>query len=303
MKKIIYTLSFLAFSVWSWGQSEPLFTHFMFNKLNYNPAYAGSKDVLDAGAIYRNQWWSGIDGAPKSFNVYAHLPFAGLRNGAGLNIIQDKIGLTRTFSLALNYAYRIPFGVNKLAIGLSGRFENIRQDWGEAVTVSQSDNLIRGNEFTNSTFNAGLGLFWTNPNYYLGVSVPRFLSNSLYQDGADFNGDVNTYYFMAGVITTLSQNVKLYPNFMISLNPNVPFEFDINANLLFFDAIMIGANYRYQDSIDGLLHYHFSNGLRIGIAIDFTTSELSRVTTGSYELMLGYTFPCEDCKILNLRYF
>jgi hypothetical protein len=90
---------------------------------------------------------------------------------------------------------------------------------------------------------------------------------------------------------------------MVSLNPNVPFEFDINANLLFFDAIMLGANYRYQDSIDGLVQYQFSNGLRIGVAIDFTASELAKVTTGSYEIMLGYTFPCEDCKILNLRYF
>ncbi|MCR9289449.1 MAG: type IX secretion system membrane protein PorP/SprF [Bacteroidetes bacterium] len=303
MKRIIYTLLFLAFSISMWGQSESLFTHYMFNKLNYNPAYAGSKEVLDAGAIYRNQWWSGIDGAPKTLNVYAHLPFARLRNGAGISLIQDKIGLTKTFSLGLNYAYRIPFGKNNLAIGLNGRFENINQDWTQAETVSLTDNLINGSELANSTFNAGLGLYWTSTNYYLGLSVPRFLKNSLYQDSDEFSANVNSYYFMAGVIMPIAKNVKLYPNFMVSLNPNVPFEFDINANLLFFDAIMLGANYRYQDSIDGLVQYQFSNGLRIGVAIDFTASELAKVTTGSYEIMLGYTFPCEDCKILNLRYF
>jgi hypothetical protein len=78
---------------------------------------------------------------------------------------------------------------------------------------------------------------------------------------------------------------------------------DLNLNVRFLDALMVGAAYRLDDSFDGLVVYQFKNGLRLGLAMDFTVSDLKKATTGSYEIMLGYTFPCEDCQIKNLRYF
>ena len=306
MKKITYTILITFFAISAWSQSEQLFTHYMFNQLNFNPAYAGSKEVLDAGLIYRNQWWSGIEGAPKSFNLYGHMPFAGRRNGIGVNLISDKIGLHRIFSLGLDYAYRIRFDEkNTLAVGLGGRFENARADWTKANSaVTTPDNVFSGSDETSrSTFNIGPGVYFTNPNFYLGVSVPRMLANSLYEDKGNFASNVNTYYFQGGIIAPLSRNVKLYPNLQVRYNPNAPFDLDANVNLLFYDFFMIGANYRLDDSIDGLVRFHFKNGLMLGLAMDFTTSELRKATTGSFEVMLGYTFPCEDCKIKNLRYF
>jgi len=75
MKKLIYTLLITFISVSAYSQSEAIYTFNLFNQLNFNPAYAGSKEVLDVGLIYRNQWWSGIDGAPKNLNLYGHMPF------------------------------------------------------------------------------------------------------------------------------------------------------------------------------------------------------------------------------------
>ena len=70
MKKLIYTVLITFITLSAWAQSEAIYTFNLFNQLNFNPAYAGSKDVLDAGLIYRNQWWSGIDGSPKNFNNF-----------------------------------------------------------------------------------------------------------------------------------------------------------------------------------------------------------------------------------------
>ena len=50
------------------AQSYPQYTMFMYNKLIYNPAYAGNKNMTQLNAAYRNQW-SGIDGAPRGCNV------------------------------------------------------------------------------------------------------------------------------------------------------------------------------------------------------------------------------------------
>jgi hypothetical protein len=57
------------------------------------------------------------------------------------------------------------------------------------------------------------------------------------------------------------------------------------------------------DSIDGLIGFQFNNGMRIGMAMDFTTSELTEFTNGSFEIMLGYTFACKNCNVNHLRYF
>ncbi len=287
------------------AQSEPLFSHFMFNRLNYNPAYAGAKDLLDAAAIYRNQWWSGIDGAPRTLNLFAHAPFAQRRNGAGISLLYDKIGLHKTLSLGLSYAYRIPLDAerrNTLALGLGGRFENLRTDWDLADPLNTDDEQL-GLDGSNSTFNVGAGVFFTNPNFYLGLSVPRLLKNSLYTQGNGFGASVNTYYFQGGLILPMNGQVKFYPNLLVSLNPRVPFELDLNANFLFFDALWLGLSHRLGDSLVGLVQFEFDNGLRLGLAVDLTTSDLREATTGSYELLVGYTFPCEDCLVKSLRYF
>lgn len=295
----------LLFTVGLWAQSEPLFTHFMFNRLNYNPAYAGAKTVLDAAAIYRNQWWSGVEGSPKTLNVFAHSPFtADGRNGVGLSLISDDIGMDKTISIGLQYAYRLKLNdKNTLAAGIGPRFESVRRDWTKANLRHPTDVRNTGGAENRTSFNLGGGLFFTNPNFYLGLSIPRILKNSLYYDEGEFEKDVNAYYLQAGLIAPLgsSGKVKFYPNLQLSYGPHLPFEFDINANFLFLDAIMLGATYRHEDSVDGLIQYQFDNGFRAGLAIDLTTSELSRATTGSWEILVGYTAPIRH--IVNLRYF
>ncbi|MEZ4959550.1 MAG: type IX secretion system membrane protein PorP/SprF [Saprospiraceae bacterium] len=315
MKKLTYTLLITFISLSGWSQSEQLFTHYMFNRLNYNPAYAGSKEVLDAVAIYRNQWWSGIDGSPKTVNVNAHMPFARLSSGIGINFIWDKIGLDRVFSLGASYAYRIRFNKDDpkkksvLAIGLNARFEGARSDWAQAnEAVTAGDPKFGDVANSKSTFNVGPGIYFNNRHFYLGAAIPRLLANSLYADRNNYSGKVNTYYLQGGAGITVAKSptvkkVELLPNLQIRINPNAPFDLDANLNVMFFEQFWIGANYRKDDSLDGLIGYQFTNGLKIGFAMDFTTSDLNEATTGSFEVMLGYTFPCEDCKIKNLRYF
>ncbi|MEO1258393.1 MAG: type IX secretion system membrane protein PorP/SprF [Bacteroidota bacterium] len=305
MKKLIYTLLITFIAVSGWSQSEDIFTFNLFNQLNFNPAYAGSKEVLDAGAIYRNQWWSGVDGAPRDLNLWGHMPFANRRNGLGLNIISDNIGMDNILKFGVNYAYRIPFGKRRvLALGLGAQVETARTDWDETNDqVAGSDPLIGTGDSRNTVFNVGPGIYYKSQSFYLGFSIPKLMANALYDDRDEFGGDVNTYFVQGGLSIPINRNIEFLPNAQIRYNPNSPFDFDLNANVMFHDALMVGLMYRYEDSVDGLVVYQMNNGLRLGVAVDFTVSELSKATTGSFELMVGYTFPCEDCEIVNLRYF
>lgn len=93
-----------------------------------------------------------------------------------------------------------------------------------------------------------------------------------------------------------------------------PNEFDIDISFLFQETLWLGASFRSSwakvidgrssyDSADIWLSYLLKNGLRIGAAYDYPISELSHVTAGAFELMIGYEFNFNEKKVVTPRYF
>jgi len=302
MNKIVVIIFMLGFFVHAKAQHNPQFTHFMFNKLIYNPAYAGDREALAASAVYRNQWL-GIEGAPTTLNFNVHTPFAGEKAGIGLSVVADKIGIVNTTFANLSYNYRVPVGESaKLSIGLSGRIEHGRIDFTQVDAIDIDDESILDGLSNTVRPNFGVGVFLSNKNYYVGVSIPTILQNSLYS-AVGFESAFRTYYAMGAVILNISDQVKFKPSVLISYNQNAPFDMDLNASFLLMDALWVGGTWRLDDSVDAIIQYQFTPNLRGGMAFDFTTSELRSYTAGGYEVMFEYIFQKENKQLKNIRYF
>lgn len=309
MKHLIFTI-LIACSIYQLtAQNDVQYTHFLFNKLAYNAAYAGSAGVPTATALYRNQWLS-LDGAPTTATVNFHTPFFDGRSGFGLNITADRVGMNRANSLEASYAYRFSLakGKGKLSLGVNGRLEQGKMDWNEANPLDIGDGTIPASEDPTIAPNFGFGLYYEQSNFYLGVSLPQLLNTSIYRDFdvAGNGSDFRTYYIMSGYLAQLSNNIKLQPGAMVSFNAETPFEIDVNANLIFMDAFWIGGNYRLGDSFSALVQYQFNPNFRIGTAFDFTMTDLNSYSNGSVEVMLSYVFnkKAESAEqINNLRFF
>ena len=69
MKKLFTFLLVAFFASASFAQQQQHNTQFMYNKLGYNPAYAGSQDVPCVTCLYRNQW-IGLEGAPQTQIIF-----------------------------------------------------------------------------------------------------------------------------------------------------------------------------------------------------------------------------------------
>ena len=306
MRKLLTTLTALLLGTACFAQSDVQFTHFMYNKLAYNPAYTGVKGTFDALGLYRNQW-SGIDGAPETMALSANTPFAGGRNALGLGLSIDQIGKVRTTAVDLYYAYHLPVSeTGKLSIGLNGRIENAKINWRKADPLDLIDQSIPNLDEGTTKPNFGLGTYYYTPGFFVGLSAPRLLKNTLFLDRNEKTikrAESLTYYATAGTWLRISSNVKLAPTVLLTFNPNAPVDVDLNANVFFLENFMAGLSYRHGDSVDGLFGFQFDSGLRIGMAVDFTTSALEKATNGSWEIMLGYTFKCKDCNVSHLRYF
>jgi len=306
MKKILYTAILSLFGLVAMAQNDVQYTHHLFNRLAYNPAYAGSQCAPVLNGTYRNQWM-GLDKAPETGRLEFHTPFLGDRHGLGIGLTYDKAAIFQNTYVDLNYAYKIPISdEGTLSLGIKGQFDNGRANWQDTNPLDLNDQFLSGGERTNTTFNVGVGAYYTQNNFYLGLSVPQLRKSSFFdQVGISGDGDdFRTWYLMGGFVTDLSNNVKLIPGFLVSYNANAPFEVDINANLVFMEKFWLGLNYRLGDSIDGLIQYQLSDRLRAGLSYDFTTTMLNTVSNGTVEANVNYMFGggCNN-EISNLRFF
>lgn len=305
MKKLTIVLGiFLGLSLVATAQQDPHFTMYMFNKQMINPAYAGSREALSFNALYRNQW-VGMNGHPETVNVGAHGPINPddqSRVALGILAFNDKIGVSNTFGLYAQYAYRIPVSdKTKLSLGLQGGFSTFTGRFSDLHPKDAAPGDPSISEDIKSAFlpNVGFGAYLYHDRYYAGFSIPMLMQNQYDKDAvATGNTDVarqlRHYFLMGGVVIPVSDFMKVRPNVILKYvyntgkNITVPFDMDANLSFLFFDRFLVGASYRLDDSFDAMFEMQVTNMLRIGYAYDFTTSELNKYNDGTHEIMIGY---------------
>ncbi len=329
-KTILITLLFLGTLGFMNAQQEPLYTQYMFNSLSFNPAYAGSKEYLSVGLLYRNQWLD-VEGAPESQTFTIHSPVND-RIGLGLSVFNDDIGVTSTTGANFSYAYRFLVGPGKLSLGLQAGITNWRADFEELKfrDPQNTDSAFTGISDTQWLPNFGAGVFYYSKLWYAGFSAPRLIESNLRSKESSSVSESarlrRHYYFHAGAALPLSgddlifkpslliKNVGLFSSFS-SNNQNIfeigaPTEIDIDASLLFFNTLWVGLSFRTAieaiddssstDSIDGWFQIKLANGLRIGAAYDQSINKINRP---SFELFLGYDFDYDVKKLNTPRYF
>ncbi|MEZ4931117.1 MAG: type IX secretion system membrane protein PorP/SprF [Saprospiraceae bacterium] len=302
MKNIISTILFALFCLpfICEAQQQPHNTQFMYYKLGYNPAFAGSQEAPCVSCIVREQWL-GLKGAPSTQAVTFNMPMMNNRVGIGANVMRHTIGITTMYDVDLAYAYRFRLGQGMLGIGVQGSLRSLTNDFVETVaTQSKPDDLtIPTNNENKFSFNFGSGVYYNSDRFYFGFSVPRLLSNSI-----DFNSndnivsrEVQHIYAMSGYTATLSEDLKLRPQILLKYVDNAPLDADINMNLLIQDKFMAGLTYRTGgnkveerrgESIDVLFGVQLTDNLMFGFSYDYPLSEIRDYSSGSIEASFHY---------------
>lgn len=293
------------------AQQEPMYSQYMFNGLAINPAYAGSRDALSLVGLYRSQWNS-LPGAPTTSNFGIHLPTKNRKHGFGANIVNDQISYIGQTQVSLNYAYRIPLGASKLALGLRGTAHSYRINWDKADAKDPTDVVLRNYASNLVLPNAGFGMYWYGEQFYVGASVPHLLVNSLESQEINISISDNStnvasqrrhYYFTAGYVFPVGQDVKLKPSALGKLVKGAPFEVDASLEVFFLDRIGIGGSYRSGDGLVGMVNFFITPQLRAGLAYDYPLTGISNYTWGSYEFMLSYDFKFRKDGVVSPRLF
>jgi type IX secretion system PorP/SprF family membrane protein len=287
------------------AQQDPMYTQYMFNTQTINPAYAGTWDAVGFMVLARQQW-VGIENAPSTQTFSFQMPLKNEKVGIGLNIVNDKVGFERRFGVFADYSYKIKFeGLTNLRFGLKGGFTNYRNNLSEHILNDPNDPAFVGEIDHKFLPNVGVGLLLENPNYYVGISVPKLVNSQYEATGNNFavQGELRHFFLIAGYVYTINDDFKFKPTVLAKATIGAPLQLDFTANLLLKDKLWLGAMYRTGDSFGFIAQWIFDKKLRVGYAIDFTTSNLRSSHYSTHEIMLSYELKILKQKIISPRYF
>lgn len=289
------------------AQQTPVLSHYMFNQLLLNPAYAGSHEYVSTTLMYRKQW-AGMEGAPVTQSASIHGLIPKKRLGFGFYLQQDKIGVTKQTDIYGSSAYHLDLGEAKLSMGLQAGFTYLKSELVKLTYWDPFDNVFNYNEFSTVLPNVGAGVYYYRSLFYAGVSAPFLLSYDSLR-GPDINPSkpihhlIRRYYITAGGVIETEQELKFKPSMLIKFEQKGDLQYDINLNVLIKNIFWIGASYRSNDAIVALLEYQINRKFRVGYSYDYTIGKLKNYNTGSHEIMLGYDFGFSVLKMKSPRYF
>lgn len=288
------------------AQQDPQYSLYMFNPLGVNPGYAGSREVLSAVLIHRSQW-VGLDGAPETQALAINTPFRNRKMGAGLQVVNDKIGPRTTQYLSASYAYRIKLGPGKLAFGLRAGLINYNYDWNkieyrdseDAIPTSATENFMKPN--------FDFGLYYNTHTFYAGIAADH-LNQAKYNLLSSSDTVVSDAKQYANLTATIGNAFILNDNLVLKTSAllrgsNKSGNVDVNGSLLIKNKVLFGVTLRSSKAIILITEFNITKNLRLGAAYDIDGTEVAKSTSGSFEVFVGYDIGLFKSKIISPRYF
>lgn len=300
MKAFSIFIILVGFQIAGLSQQDPMFTTYMFNSLTYNPAYAGSQGNWDVNASYRRQW-TGFDGSPSTVLLSGEGPVASGKVGLGITLFNDQIGIESRTDLSTNYSYIMNTGNGSLSLGLKLGFAFYNLKFSSLIAQDPNDPIYTGEQAPSSLY-FGPGILYQNSSFYFGLSSPNIAATPIKKNNSSTESVKSHYYAQAGGWIDLgSSGVQFRPSILVSYENSAPLQFNLNAGFLFNQSFGAGLSYRSGDAVNLNAVFYPSADFRIGLAYDFTLSELNEFTNSTFEVMVGYSFGDQITKIANPR--
>ncbi len=313
LQKSLTTLSFLLVVLFTeilYAQQDAQYTQYMYNTVSVNPAYAGSRGHMSLAVLYRSQW-VGLDGAPKTQTFSMNTPLGYRGVGLGVSVVNDQIGPTSETFFDLDFSYtiqlakesRLSFGLKASASLLDIRFSELNQD----VTNPGGPDPTLQQDITNRfTPNVGGGVYYHTDRFYAGLSVPRILETSHFDESSLSTAkEQMNFYLITGYVLDMSAFWKFKPALLLKAVRGAPLGVDLSANFMYNDKLIMGLAYRWDAAFSALVGFQLSPSFFIGVAYDREITELGQAVfnDGSFEIILRYEFIKIKGNLKSPRFF
>lgn len=288
------------------AQQTPMYSQYMFNMMNINPAFTGIRENPNATLLIRNQWTS-FKGAPTTGTLTYDNGVNDKNHSWGGQLYYDKIGIESTTGVQGFYSYMAPFENMTLSMGMSFGVMNYNIDYKKTNPYDQGD---PGLQYALNRFlpTAGAGALLSGRSWYVGLSAPALFKTKVTdpdQNAVEGAGAEGHYFLSGGYIFNVEHDIVLKPSVLFKATSGAPLQMDLNLNAWFNDQIGAGVSYRTGSAIVGILEYKYKEKFRFGYAYEYNISNLNNYSGGTHELMLRYDMPArkETKRELAPKYF
>jgi type IX secretion system PorP/SprF family membrane protein len=309
MKKVLGSIIFSFFAIATlYAQQDAQYTNYMYNTMNINPAYAGSRGNLSVFGLHRTQW-VGLDGAPTTNTFAIHSPFRESNVGVGLSFMNDVIGPSDESTISADFSYTINTSdTYKLAFGLRATAHLLNVDFSKLHIYNQGDALAQYNIDNRFSPNFGAGAYWYSETTYLGISIPNMLETQHF-DKSQVNYSATSvpyermhYHIIGGKVLDINPDIQFKPAFLAKIVEGAPLQLDLSANFLFQEKFTLGAAYRWDAAMSALAGFQVNDNWFIGYGYDAEVTKLANYNSGSHELFLRYEFSRKK-QVASPRFF
>ena len=286
------------------GQQFSQSSLYNYNIYGFNTAVAGVEENLSISADLRRQWL-GLEGAPATQFINAHMPIFITRGGVGLEVKNTSIGVTRNLRASLSYNQILNIGENTIvSLGLSGGIDqhsfngqDLRTPDGsyEPGNISHGDLILSESNESAIAPIISASMFLKHKQLSAGVSADNLLASTFEFDSERsdivFN-QIRHYYGYINYELDLGNDLVLRPSVLLKAE-TAELQVDLNISAEFQEMFLLGVGYRgynvqSNDSVVFQGGIKMNNNLQFIYAYDFGLSELVSTHTGSHEILLRY---------------
>lgn len=288
------------------AQQDPQYTHYMYNTTNINPAYAGSRNAMSFFGLYRAQW-VGMEGAPRTSAFSINTPIQNSKLGMGVSFVNDRLGVIEENTLSIDVSYTVDLNHrgSKLSFGIKGSANMLNVEYSRLKQFNPGDPLVSVDVENEFSPNIGAGVYWHNEKSYVGLSVPNFLKNERFENGTVYSSmnQRQHFYLMGGHVFELNPTLKFKPAFLLKAVEGAPLQADVTANFLIHDRLTLGAAYRWDAAVSGLVGFQITDGLFMGYSYDAETTKLARYNNGSHEVFMRFELFNRYSRVNSPRFY
>ena len=286
MFKNYITLIIVLLPLFTIGQDLPLFNQKLTNSFIYNPSVAGNgKGSL---TFSNRTFWNGVPGAPKTNLFSGHMPFAQHKMGAGINVVQERIGVSDNLYATGAFAYHLSISDEiSLSFGLSTEYTNLRFNSSRFDARDESDVLLIAPE-SRSSIDFSFGTSLKHPLFEIGFSSNR-LATAL--KIAEFNTQISQFYTAYGLAKLpLTDKHLLEPTFVYRKLSTESSQWEAGLFYSYNEALILGASYRAGGIISPAIGLKLADRILLGYSFEMFGSGIQKEIGGTNEITLRLDF-------------
>jgi len=293
--KITYScfllLAFFA-TAQQYNEAEQIeYTQYMYNSFTVNPGMTGIEGTPNFTINYRTELINDFNHYQRE-SALVSFPARKSKIAYGFSIINDEFDNIQYTYFDLAAAYKIKLaGDADFSFGLKVRGNLLDHRFPE-TSIQPLQNFYDGlvNRFL---FNIGAGAVYSDDWFFVGVSVPSFLS-TVHYDISALEVDTRNLPVVvhSGHVFLLGQDFSFMPVVYARFQNKENTDIDISANFLLKDAFGLNAVYRFGDHYGVFANFQAFNALLVSFGYGNQTSLRTEGTAtnndGIFQITLRY---------------